>query len=313
MRLAGPIVLVVGMGFVLHWAPIASGTPTCHGEETTIVGTPEDDELVGTSSRDVIASFGGSDEIQSLQGNDLVCAGGGDDRVWGQRGIDELRGGAGDDRLVGGLADPGCDPPPGQACAIVGNDLTGGPGTDSLIGGPNRDVMRAGPGDDLMQAGRDKDYLFGSSGDDQIHGGRATDSLSFTGAPAAVTVDLKEGASIGWGNDLIAGLERVVGSRFPDDIRGDGGLNRLYGGEDPHRRSSETNDLIRGRGGNDVLLGQAGSDRIFGGLGKDYLDGGDGRNDRRPFPDRLAGGPGRDLCVNGERYSGCEKREKPRS
>jgi CSLREA domain-containing protein len=91
-------------------------TPTCAGEEATIVG--DGGTTTGTAGPDVIVGSSGRDLIRGLRGNDLVCARGGND---------VLRGGAGRDRLLGG------------------------PGRDRLIGGPGRDRLRGGPGRDRQR------------------------------------------------------------------------------------------------------------------------------------------------------------------
>jgi len=100
-----------------------------------IVGTNEDDVLLGTD---------GPDHICTLRGADTVYAGAGDDIV---------EGGNGDDLLVG----------------EGGNDLLiGGSGADSFVGGPGWDVMHGGHGADIFDAqdGFANDELDGGPGAD---------------------------------------------------------------------------------------------------------------------------------------------------
>jgi Ca2+-binding RTX toxin-like protein len=75
---------------------------TCEGETATIVGTPGDDELVGTEDRDVIAALEGDDEIQGLGGDDLLCGDEGNDTMFGGDGDDIMEGDEGDDNMFGG-------------------------------------------------------------------------------------------------------------------------------------------------------------------------------------------------------------------
>jgi hypothetical protein len=69
-------------------------------------------------------------------------------------------------------------------------------------------------------------------------------------------------------------------------------------------------DVIRGGVGPDRLVGGAGRDKLIGQLGGDRLDARDGRADRR-----VAGGPGRDVCLidarDRARVSGCEVVKAP--
>jgi hypothetical protein len=102
----------------------ASARPRC-----TMVGSPGDDRLVGTSRRDVICGRGGSDRIVGRGGDDLVLGG---------RGRDRLVGGTGNDRLSGGDA----------------NDvLEGGDGTDVVLGGAGNDDLAGGRRADEIDGG----------------------------------------------------------------------------------------------------------------------------------------------------------------
>jgi uncharacterized repeat protein (TIGR01451 family) len=106
----------------------------------TIVGTPGDDAINGTSHADVIVTFTGNDQVFAGGGADLICADGGADFVFGDRGADILIGGSGPDRLIGA----------GGGDAIKGKNgrdrLKGGPGNDLLDGGKKRDRCKGGPG-----------------------------------------------------------------------------------------------------------------------------------------------------------------------
>jgi len=106
----------------------------------TIVGTPGDDVIQGTSHADSIATGTGNDQVFANGGNDLVCTDGGADFVDAGSGKDIVNGGSGPDRLLGG---DGGDILKGKN----GRDrLLGGQGDDILNGGKKRDRCKGGPG-----------------------------------------------------------------------------------------------------------------------------------------------------------------------
>ncbi len=98
-----------------------------------IIGTAEDDMLMGGAERDRLVGKGG---------DDMLKGGAGNDRLFGGRGQDELSGGAGEDRLVGGG------------------------GKDTLSGNGGKDFLVGGAGDDLLTGGKGRDILTGGLGAD---------------------------------------------------------------------------------------------------------------------------------------------------
>jgi uncharacterized repeat protein (TIGR01451 family) len=90
---------------------------TCGGLPVTIVGTPRNDTINGTSGPDVIAGLDGNDHIFGGDADDVICGGegndmingdDGDDAIYGQSGMDILQGWTGDDQLNGGPDFDGC-------------------------------------------------------------------------------------------------------------------------------------------------------------------------------------------------------------
>ena len=162
-------------------------------------------------------------------------------------------GGAGTDRIAGG------------AFSTPGNiELRGGPGRDLLLGSPARDSLSGGAGNDSIGGRGGNDRLDGGTGSDRIDGGAGRDTLSYQERAAGVTVDL--GAGTGGAaeeQDLLGGIEGVVGGRGADRIAGDARANVLVGGE------SRARDRLTGRGGDDVVIGH----RASGGSGDDAIDG----------------------------------------
>ena len=92
-----------------------------------ILGTPDDDILIGTNLPDLIFSFSGDDIISGDKGNDCILAGDGDDIIFGDEGNDNISGGSGSDIIKG----------------QSGEDiLKGGFGLDIVNGGDDLDVYK---------------------------------------------------------------------------------------------------------------------------------------------------------------------------
>ena len=111
---------------------------------------------------------------------------------------------------------------------------------------------------------------------DNIDGGGGSDSVSYAGSDAGVSVDLSDNAANAGGyaqGDTLDKIENLIGSDHNDILTGDDQANRLEGG-----------------GGADTLTGGAGADTLIGGAGADTLTGG-------ADDDRLIGGAGDDTLT----------------
>jgi Ca2+-binding RTX toxin-like protein len=126
----------------------------------------------------------------------------------------------------------------------------------------------------VLDGGKGNDRLDGMRGDDELNGGDDVDRIVYRGywtsnfdwwvdsirydprvePRASVTVDLSIGVSIGQGRDTLAGIEGVLGSRFPDVLMGDDRPNELIG--------SDANDVLKGGGGRDHLSGGYGTQDV---------------------------------------------------
>ena len=86
--------------------------------------------------------------------------------------------------------------------------------------------------------------------------GDGTDTVSYSGSSAGVTVNLLTGAGERGDaqGDRLSNIENLIGSRYNDDLTGDTG-----------------NNVLRGGAGDDVLIGGAGADRLQGGTGQDTV------------------------------------------
>ena len=243
----------------------ADGQPTCHGRVATIVGTPGDDNLVGTNSwvPDVIVGLGGNDTITGFGGDDLIC---------GDRGNDTIRGGTGRNQIWGGRGDDGVDSP---------NPGHGPGGSDVVHGGLGSDFIVDFRANDDVHGGRGRDVLWGElrPGSAQvIDGGQGINELylavfNFSQHPtdwrehvpvdlARRRIDIDGAVSRFYGRftTFRAGhgskTWTVKGTSAPDSIQANGSV---HGGE----------VILRGRAGDDVLVSYDGDDTLYGGAGLD--------------------------------------------
>jgi Ca2+-binding RTX toxin-like protein len=237
----------------------------------------------------------------------LILAGGpGDDTLVGGDGRDLLHGGLGNDLLDGAASTPGgngatwqvapgpvvVDLSANAASGADGNDVVmnvtsvlGSSYDDTLRGTNATDSLAGGPGNDTLIGLDGDDELAGHAGTDSLDGGNGTDYANYAAAPAGVTVDLTAGiAQGGEGNDTLAGIERAIGTQYPDQLIGDAASNLFFG--------LAGNDVIEGRGNDDGIYAGDGNDHVTGGDGNDGLDGEAGN-------DLLAGGEGNDHIVGG--------------
>jgi Ca2+-binding RTX toxin-like protein len=240
------------------------------------------DSLWGGAGNDTLFGDSYTDFAIAAGGHDALDGGAGNDTLWGQGGNDLLRGGAGADSLYGGMGIDTADYSGSTAGVTVrlvdgigftGGDatgdrlmgienLTGSASADRLIGADNiGNRLMGGDGNDTLDGRSGNDILTGGTGADSLVGGDGIDTASYAGSAAGVTVRLFNNVNAGGdaAGDVLAGIERLVGSAFNDGLAGATGNDRLDGGA-----------------GNDNLFGLAGNDRLDGGLGNDTLDGGAG-------------------------------------
>ena len=129
-------------------------------------------------------------------------------------------------------------------------DVIGGlGGNDTINGLAGNDTLNGGSGNDVLNGGDGDDVLIGALGNDTLNGGAGTDTADYSGAGAAVTINLTTGAgSGGAGTETLTGVENVTGTTFADTLTGDGNAN-----------------VLRGGGGVDTLSGGGGADQLFAG------------------------------------------------
>lgn len=288
------------------------------------------DKLQGDDSSNLIYGAGGDDRLYGWRGNDTLKGGDGDDYLRDESGKDVFIGGTGQDtvsywghtkgmhvNLTTGYNSGGDtyesiehllgsnkanDRFYGNALAnhldgASGNDsLHGYSGNDTLEGGKGRDRLYGGKGNDTLYGGDGDDYLRDESGRDLFVGGEGSDTVSYWGHKAGVSVNLLTGGNNS--NDTYESIENILGSNIANDtlvgdhgdndVDGAGGNDLLYG--------NQGNDSLFGKNGNDNLQGGEGEDRLYGGKGNDTLRGDEGDDYLRDDSglDVFNGGAGQD-------------------
>ena len=238
------------------------------------------DILIGNAGRDWLAGGGGADNLQGGDGPDTLTGDAGTDILVGGTGIDILDGGSDGDNLDGGANSDWVDGGIGSDI-IVGSagadNLDGNDGTDTVTyaastaavtvnlalgtgsgGHAHNDVLS---GIENVTGSSFADTLAGDEVNNILNGGLGIDTVVYSSATQAVTVNLAlvnnqaTGAEIGI--DQLLSIENVTGGSGHDIITGNTVANTL-----------------RGNGGDDVLDGGSGVDTLVGGLGNDryHLD-----------------------------------------
>ncbi|MCA1323196.1 calcium-binding protein [Herbaspirillum sp. alder98] len=247
-----------------------------------LIGTDNNDLLLGGPDGDVIAGVAGNDALYGGQGNDDLDGGVGNDELHGQGGNDVLCGGPGDDFLSGDAGNNVLRGGAGADIYVVGNwqghDVIDNAAGGAVSGEGDMILFAKGvvPGmvfvqrddDDLTievpvmhASARVLDYFSGDGGTPH-----AIDQFRFDDATTWTAATVKErvlnGSSRGERLIGYASADWIEGRGGDDVIEGRGGNDLLYGGEG--------NDVLDGGAGHDALYGGAGNDRLVGGAGSDY-------------------------------------------
>jgi Ca2+-binding RTX toxin-like protein len=231
----------------------------------------------GDAAGDILTGFeniigsAGVDKLTGDAANNVIEGGGGADILDGGKGANTLSYAHDTDgvliSLLDGTATSGDATGDGFTNFV---HLTGGSGNDYLTGDKFNNVVTGGLGDDVLAPGIDPLPLNATGGIDVLDGGSGFDTVLFTGATLAVTINLaagtaKIGASThtlksvegirgGGGNDVYSALgfnsaSKNAGSIGVANTVGD--FNRFEGGQG--------NDSILGNGNTQVSYATAGA------------------------------------------------------
>ena len=215
-----------------------------------IVGTLDDDVLIGGDALDIISGLSGNDTIRGRGGADVIDGGDGKDVIyaagiagWSDGAIDEVLAGAGNDKVFG----------------AYGDILNGGFGFDTL----SIDLSSAGNGVNVdfrpMTLLDLSELVVIEIGGTQLSGFQAVAEVRGTDGNDRIAVgNSGRAASI------------VDGGAGDDKLRAGSGEDTLLGGDG--------SDRLKGAGGKDNLVGGMGDDQLAGGRGKDEMTGGRGKD-----------------------------------
>jgi Ca2+-binding RTX toxin-like protein len=302
-------------------ATVTTGSATSAETGTDVLNSIAN--VIGSQGDDLIVFNGGANLIEGRGGNDAISAGSGGDVVDGGDGNDTLNGGAGNDTVNGGAGDD----------AFTFNF---GDGVDAVDGGTGSDTLNilGTAGGNTLNVIFDGAALTGFEGgtvtnveaiNASLLGG--TDTLTYAGTTAGVTVDLGAGTASGFAS--IAGIENVTGGSGDDILTGGNGANVLTGGAGDDTYFVGQGDTVvesanggidsvfatgnaftlganvdnltyvgagnfngNGNGLANVLTGNDGNDFLNGNGGSDTLVGNGGN-------DNLNGGGGSDILIGG--------------
>ena len=228
------------------------------------------DWLMGNDLANLIKGRDGDDSLQGFGGNDTLEGGADNDTLEGGGGQDTALYSLGNGNAYVDLANTGV-----QGTGDFGDDKLSG--IEHLTSGNGNDYLKGDEKDNHLQSGAGNDNLEGREGDDTLDGGDDTDTAFFIGDKDA-TVDLGVAGpqNTGFGNDILIDIENVSSGRGNDNLKGDGGANRLL--------AANGNDTLDGGGGDDSLNGGGDDDTLKGGAGDDTLNGSSG-SDTADFSD----------------------------
>jgi Ca2+-binding RTX toxin-like protein len=312
----GALSIVLSRGESIVFSQNASGVVLVNGANTTAAPCSTTRSTVKNTTAISVTGFRGDEDV-TIQMDE---AGAGTTIVsWGTVNWPiDLASGTGDVVTIdgSGLTTDGLD----TVLGASGIDLSNNDDLDVTLAAVEDVHVDAGDGDDTIWAagstttgaafsvkltargGDGDDTIASGAGDDDLRGGQAGnrgDTVDFSGATAAVNVDLLDDVATGIGSDVVADFENIAGSAFDDHITGNELSNTLNarGGKD-HVKGESGGDTIRGAGGEDTLRGGSGEDDLLGGAANDGIFGGGGT-------DFGNGGGGKDVCKGVEMKRSC--------
>lgn len=294
--------------------------------------------VIGSDFADTLTGDSNANQIDGGAGNDTLIGGAGNDTLLGGDGDDTLKNtGAGKHTYDGGAGvntvnyegfntvldlslsrtDGNSNGANGQEIYSNIQNLTGGNKADTLTGDGQGNTLRGGADNDNLSGLAGNDALFGEAGADVLVGGTGADTLNggadvdvadYSGASAAITLDLGtptngDGDAKG---DVLIDIEKIVGTSQGDTfVAGGSKTNYHYDGGNGTDTVSfagsaavtvslavgtSTGGLAQGAtytsienligsANADTLQGNSGANKIEGGKGNDNLQAGLGGND----------------------------------
>jgi Ca2+-binding RTX toxin-like protein len=162
---------------------------------TTITGTNQNDNLVGTNGSDTINGRQGDDVIAGLAGNDTIIAGNGDNTITDGNGNDSITAGNGDNTITVGDGNDSITVKNGDNTIVAGNGndtVTAGNGANNITVGNGTDTIVAGNGGNTITAGSGNDVIHTGSGNDTVDAGGGNDQVSLGGGNDVFIYNMSE-------------------------------------------------------------------------------------------------------------------------
>jgi Ca2+-binding RTX toxin-like protein len=197
------------------------------------------DNVTGGAGHDVISGSSGNNVLNGGTGNDTLHG--------GVSGTDTLAGGIGDDTYIvdrttgitileaaGGGDDTVRASVTVTLAANVENLVLTGTLAINGSGNTSNNVMTGNTGANTLSggSGNDRFIAFAGDGNDSYIGGSGTDTLDFSQASAALSINLVTGtaSSIQTGSDLLQTIENIIAGSGADRIVAGAGTNVVTGG-----------------------------------------------------------------------------------
>jgi len=296
------------------------------GAAAQILGTPDDESLVGDASEDVFAGGGGNDTIEAGSGDDRINYATGNDVILGNDVLDLRRFSTGDVLFsVGGLdvsiaTAEGTILLESQARREVGDHRSNietilfsdgvlteadiryraiadqcTAGSDSVQGTGLNDLINTGEGDDTIIAAAGNDTLYGGEGSDSLDGGAGVDDMRGQSGDDAYLVDAVDDVVTEEAGDGVDHVFSRVNWQLGDHVENltliaAGSVDGTGNGLANALTGNASDNSLSGLDGDDTLGGGSGNDTLFGGAGNDLVNGGAGS-------DQMSGGAGDDVYL----------------
>ncbi|GAA6155337.1 hypothetical protein NBRC116588_08100 [Pyruvatibacter sp. HU-CL02332] len=199
------------------------------------------ESVIASSNADILIGSGADESFSGGDGDDIINGAGGSDRAVYALALQNYTvtfdAATGTHSVVANSGNEGSD-------VLSGVEYLGFNGGVDVIA---IDDALANAGDDTLVGGAGDDFFLPGDGQDEIDGGDGFDTVDYSLSPSGVIADLSSGiVEDGYGNiDTLTSIERLLGSRFDDNLTGSGA--------DESFRPGTGSDVIDGRGGDDTI------------------------------------------------------------